>query len=102
MAAKEDLAPLIENVISGMSSNEFTTYAFMTAFARFQEKAYVKALHENIDHALGPFNAVKEILEQLLDETEKASKLRDGARDMDMFGLPGITVLWQRKDTKAE
>lgn len=102
MAAKDDLRPLIENVISSMSSNEFTTYAFMTAFARYQEKAYVQALHENLNHALGPFNALKELLEELLGETDKASKLRDGARDMDMFGLPGTTILWQRKDAEKK
>jgi hypothetical protein len=100
MAAKDDLAPLIESVITSMSSNEFTTYAFMQGVARFQEKAYVKALYEHIDHPAGPFNAVKDILEQLLSAHEKASKLRDGARDMDMFGLPGVTTLWQRKDKK--
>jgi hypothetical protein len=94
---KEELAPLIEEVIRNITSNEFTTYAFMTAFARFQEKAYVKALHANLDHPAGPFGAVKEILEKLLEEGGKASKLRDGARDMDMFGLPSVTILWQRK-----
>jgi|GEM_PF-3720128 len=98
MGAKEDLAPLIDDAVSSMPSNEFTTYAFMVTFSRFHEKAYVKALHENLDHPAGPFGAVKEILEKLLEDNEKASKLKDGARDMDYFGLPGTTILWQRKD----
>jgi hypothetical protein len=98
MAAQDDLAPLIEIVIKQMPSNEFTTYAFMTAFARFQEKAYIKALYENLDHPTGAFNAVRQIIEKLLDASPHAHKLRDGARDMDMFGLPVATILWQRKN----
>lgn len=97
MGAKEDLAPLVDQVIGGMSSNEFTTFAFLVAFSRVQEKAYVKALYENIDHPAGPFGAVKAILESLLDASPRANKLRDGARDMDYFGLPSTTILWQRK-----
>lgn len=97
-AVKTELAPLIDEVIASINSNEFTTYAFMTAFARFQEQAYVRALYAHLDHPAGPFAAVRELLEALLDESGHASKLRDGARDMDMFGLPGVTILWQRKD----
>lgn len=97
MAAKDDLAPLIEDIVKNMTSNEFTSYDFMMAFARFQEKSYVKALHENLDHPAGPFGAVKELLENLLESSGKAKKLKDDARAIDMFGLPGTTKLWQRK-----
>ena len=97
MAAKEELAPLIDEVVTGMSSNEFTSYDFMMAFARFQEKPFVKALSENLDHPAGPFGAVREIMEGLLSSSSKASLLRDGARAIDMFGLPGVTKMWQRK-----
>lgn len=97
MAAKDDLAPLIDEVVTGMSSNEFTSYDFMMAFARFQEKPFVKALSENMEHPAGPFSAVREVLEGLLEGSPKASLLRDGARAIDMFGLPGVTKMWQRK-----
>lgn len=97
MAAKDDLKPLIDAVVHNMSSNEFTSFDFMMAFARFQEKAFVKALNENLNHPAGAFAAVREVLEKLLAETPKASKLRDGARGIDMFGLPGTTIMWQRK-----
>lgn len=97
MGTKEDLAPLVDEVIQGMTTNEFTTFDFMMAFARTQEKPYVKALHENLEHAAGPFGAVKDVMESLLDSSEKASKVRDGARAIDMFGLPSTTTLWQRK-----
>ncbi|MFP4322475.1 MAG: hypothetical protein ACLFTK_08470 [Anaerolineales bacterium] len=97
MAAKDDLKPLVDDIIEGMTSNEFTTYDYMMAFGRFQEKAFVKALHENIDHAAGPFGAVREIMEALLGASEKASKLKDDARAIDLFGLPGTTKLWQKK-----
>ena len=97
MAARDELKPLIDDVVQRMNSNEFTTYAFMITFARFQEKAYVTALYEHLNHPAGPFGAVRELLEKLLEESPKASKLKDGARDMDMFGLPGTTILWQRK-----
>jgi hypothetical protein len=97
MGTKEDLAPLVDDVILGMTSNEFTTYDFMMAFARIQERPYVKALHENLEHAAGPFGAVKEVMEALLDGSSKASKVREGARAIDMFGLPSTTTLWQRK-----
>lgn len=100
MAASDDLRPLIDNTIRDMSSNEFTTYDFMTTFARFQEKEYVKALHEHLDHPAGPFGAVKEVIETLLEANSNASMLRDGARAIDMFGLPATTKLWQRKDMK--
>ncbi|NJL95571.1 MAG: hypothetical protein HC915_18510 [Anaerolineae bacterium] len=97
MAAKEDLAPLIDDVAAGMNSNEFTTYAFMRAFARHHEKAFVKALHENLEHPAGPFGALREIFEQLLEASARAALLRDGARDMDLFDLPGTAKLWQKK-----
>ena len=67
MAAKDEIKPLIDDVVQSMSSNEFTTYAFMTAFARFQEKAYVRALHEHLDHPAGPFGAVRALPGKLLD-----------------------------------
>jgi len=98
MAAKDELAPLIEETLKSVPSNEFTSNAFVQTFARFQEKAYVKALHDSIDHPAGPFAAVREMLEQLLEASGKAAKLKDGVRDIDMFGLPGTTVQWQRKD----
>lgn len=97
MATKDDLMPLMDNVISGMSSNEFTSHDFVMAFARFQEKPYVKALHENIDHPAGPFAAVREIIEELLAASNKCKLMKDGARGLDMFGLPGTTKLWQLK-----
>lgn len=97
MGVKETLAPLVDDVIGSMSSNEFTTYAFMMAFSRFQEKAYVEALHASLNHPAGPFMAVRDVLENLLDESPNASLLRDGARDMDIFGLPSTTKLWQLK-----
>jgi hypothetical protein len=97
MGTKEDLAPLVDEVVQGMTSNEFTTYDFMMAFSRTQEKPYVKALHENLEHAAGPFGAIKEVMESLLDGSPKASKVRDGARAIDMFGLPSTTTLWQQK-----
>ena len=97
MGTKEDLAPLIDEVVQSMTSNEFTTYDFIMSFARTQEKPYVKALHDNIEHAAGPFGAVEEVIESLLAASEKASKLKDGARAIDMFGLPSTTTLWQRK-----
>ncbi len=99
MAAKDDLAPLVEDIIKGISSTEFNTYDFLMALARFQEKAFVKALHENIDHPAGAFGAVKDIAESLLTASEKASKVRDGARAIDMLGLPTTTTMWQRKIT---
>lgn len=97
MGVKENLAPLVEEVIAGMASNEFTTFDFMMAFSRFQERAYVEALHANLNHPGGPFAAVKEMLESLLQESEHASLLRDGARAIDIFGLPAITKMWQLK-----
>ncbi len=97
MGVKETLAPLMSDVINSMSSNEFTSYDFMMAFSRFQERAYVEALHASLNHPAGPFAAVREILEALLDENPSASLLRDGARAIDMFGLPGTTKLWQLK-----
>lgn len=97
MVAKDDLAPLIDDIIKGISSTEFNTYDFLMALARFQEKAFVKALHENIDHPAGAFGAVKEIVESLLVASDKASKIRDSARAIDLFGLPTTTILWQRK-----
>lgn len=97
MGAKETLAPLVDDVISGISTNEFTTYEFMMAFSRFQEKAYVQALYESINHPAGPFTAVKEILEVLLEESASASLLRDGARAIDIFGLSSTSKMWQLK-----
>lgn len=97
MAASDELAPLIEGTVKDMTTNEFTTYDFMTTLARFQEKPYVRALHEHLDHPAGPFGAVKDVVEKLLEASESASLLRDGARAIDMFGLPATTKLWQRK-----
>jgi hypothetical protein len=101
MAAKEDLTPLIEDIIKGMNSNEFTTYDFMMALARFQEKPFVKALYENIDHPAGAFGALEAIVEGLLETSEKASKLREGARAIDLLGLPATAILWQRKVSES-
>lgn len=93
----DELLPLVDETMGSVASNEFTTYAFMQTFARFQERAYVEALYANVNHPAGPFMAVKALLEDALERSERAKMLRDGARDMDMFGLPGITKLWQRK-----
>jgi hypothetical protein len=97
MGIKENLAPLVDEVIANMPSNEFTTYEFMMAFSRFQERAYVEALHASLNHPGGPFTAVKEALEALLEASPRASLLRDGARAIDIFGLAGITKMWQQK-----